>query len=237
MSEDIWKIIESVAISLSFIVATLAYLADRNRVKNSENKERLLSWQTGIVHEIFQKSSSQQISFDAIMQKYRSEAQAAQTDVDKHALSAEALRTILFRFVNDSIISQHGNDLYSLKTIGEAKDLMKSALGVTKPGFNLGDLYQETSSIMQAVGPLMATSLTSAVNEQRILGVVAGILIEEPDRYTSSDLVVKLANQLSISNDQVQIAVNTLIAKTKIHVRQDGKLSLAKSIINMDGDC
>jgi hypothetical protein len=225
---DVWNITEAIAISFSVVVAALTYAFGRHRDVREQDRQELVAWQTGVVHEMFQKSGSKHLSFDEIIQRYRSEAQAAKVDVKKKALSPEALRTILCKFVADMIVTQRGNDSYTLRTLSEHNEAFEA---LTEGKFGK---FSEFASSWGALQPLMASSLSYTLNEQQINSVVAGFLISEPNKYTSNDLVIKLSKQLNLDNEQVQQAINSMFAKSKIRARQDGKLSLVQSVIDHD---
>jgi hypothetical protein len=206
MTQDFWVAIEAVAVSLSFVVATFAYVADKRRQAAREESERLLCWQTGVIHKLFQRAGSNKLSFDQIADKYKIEATTVPEGMEGSTLTDEALRSVMFRFVKDRIVKQHGSDFYSLDI-----DIRDAILDMTKlaPAFaNIGAIIESQSNV------------------QKVVKCITGLLLDEPRKYDLNDVIVRIARQENLPNENVRDAINFMIADKRLYILNDGKLSL-----------
>lgn len=239
--ESGWSITESIAVSISTVVAALSLLTAVISGIRKRAADELLSWQQSVVQGVFQKNAEKWLTFDNIMTAYRTEAMAySRRRIDPNNLSPEALRRILIRMVSSRVIDQKGGDQYSLLTIHDDRieQLPDELLQVMKGDF-LGAMKdslrgalsskQQSEAIMAGADNVVANRLEKYYE---IRDSVVIILTEDPNRYRADELISRVLRIIDAEDEFVRAEIYKMIAKYEIVEDNDGRLSVSGILNN-----
>jgi hypothetical protein len=214
-----WAAIESVSVSLSLIVAAITLIIGVRGEAARRKRERIIMWQQSVIHSIFQRAALKWLTFNEIVQKYRSEASANIKDrIGSNELTEEALRSILVRMVSSRVIDQRGGDEYSLLTVHDPKmeampDRLLSVLGAVSSRFGaaqgaLSDTMQEFFADEQAL-------------RDNLINTVA-----ESSSMTQADLTSVLSQSTSFPASRIRAQIVSMISDGKLVLDEDGLVSI-----------
>lgn len=110
------------------LLALYKYFADKR-------EKELREWQKVVIYKIFRQNELTTQTFNALLDKYRSEANAfADIDLKKKEISEDSLRRILLELVSSGILSMELADSFRLK--------------VSKPKQDPEELYVQINNVL-----------------------------------------------------------------------------------------
>jgi cytochrome P450 len=231
MLEQPWYQVFPVSLSAIVAASTLVF-AVMSRWREARNA-RVLEWQRGVVHSIFQKEESQPLSFNRIIQLYRSEASAFSTHKLKpDELSADALRKILIGLVSSRVLDQRGGDNYALHIWSDpqfSETMPSEFLQMLEPVLAAAKADLQIKGKLAGVGNAfddMAAELRKrAFGDMDAANEILSLVADEPYRFSPSDVVLRVARSKDISADTVKAQVIRMIARGEIQ-EYEGKLCI-----------
>jgi hypothetical protein len=217
--------VESFAVALSAVIATFTFVVQYIESRRRRRDEDVRRWQKTVVHAVFQQSKEQWIAFDDLMTKYRSKS----VDFSKHKLrdeelSVEGMRSILLELVSDRVVDQREGDVYSLLTINRQE---------SDPAFQqLKDLFGTMTGFgrdLNSGADNLASIIENRVeNEHQIIDLVINEVDNSPNRYTKSDLILRLQREIAAPDEHIRAVIARQVALGIIAEDDRGRLALAK---------
>jgi len=200
---------ESLAVTVSAIVATMAFVFSVWNQYQRQRNQQISRWQKAVIHQMFQKTAMTSLSFEEMQEKYRVEASAFPINIKKKELSSEALRVIIMEMVANRIIEQEGEDLYTIYNWQNQSDIRDERI------------FDEMQG---AIGSL----IDSAREPMKIRSELFKILIRNPDKYNISELIIKFQtdNTYDIDSDELMVALTQMVARGDLLENPDKKLSV-----------
>jgi len=149
------------------LLALYKYFADKR-------EKELREWQKVVVYKIFRQNELVTQSFNALLDKYRSEANAfVDIDLKKKEISEDSLRRILLELVSSGILSMELSDSFRLKVSkpkqdpGELADKMNAVLveivGANPFVYTIDEVAKDMSPKVNVPIPLIKNSIRSSI--------------------------------------------------------------------------
>ncbi|WP_316189701.1 hypothetical protein [Bradyrhizobium sp. SZCCHNS1054] len=162
----------------------------------------------------FKIQNTDALKFQDILQRYRSEAFAfGKHAIKKDELTQDALREILMTLIDFGCISQLGADTYKLKRHQEFSAEFGPVMTTT-----MDNLFKNQPQLLQ-----MLTQ--QFVGTDQIMNLVA----EDPNRYTASDLVLKISAANQIPQDRASAIVRRALTAGLLEEGADARVRLGKN--------
>lgn len=209
-----WDFVREIAIGLSAIVATLTFILKVQGDSRARRKSEVLSWQSTVIHALFQNPQTDSLKFEDVLQRYRTEAFAfPKHTIKKDELTEDALREILIALVKSGCVLQLGEDKYKLKKDREF-------------GTELAPIMANALQSFAANPPQLQQMLTQQLI---VTDQIVNLISENPARYTMSDVILKVSSNNQIPQERTTSIIRRLINSGLLEEGADGRFNLGRS--------
>lgn len=217
-SEEFWVAVSAVIAAVSLAVSAW----DKRKLQVAEEVRQ---WQAVVVQTILQPHTTKAMSFDDLLQRYRSEATSFAGVAGKAALvSREELRRVLLALIRDGIVWQAGSDQYYLGYYhGKTPDDMSADLEKFRAGLFGEDLFASLRTV------LPTDFLDGVASDNKVKRSVYALLGSEPFRHTSTETALVRTERFGLRSEDVRAFIATGLAKKEITQDQHGRLGIGDS--------
>jgi hypothetical protein len=233
--------VSDAARNLSVIVSALVAAAGfwRNqRTQTLESRQREVeAWIKTIIHSYLQRSNDTNVNFDTIVSQARTDSVAFRKhQINADELSPEAVRRALISMVADRIISQAGNDRYSLDTPENSTAQMKKTMDEQSAAMqeffsSMNSERKPNDDISKQLGNAMTSMANTFIIEKSIRDEILRQVTDDPFRYTRADLILRVVQATGANNDIVKAKTAEMVVSKELARNSNGMIGPA----NLDG--
>jgi hypothetical protein len=227
--------IRTTAVAISALVAALSLGASAFNQIRARRDKTLSNWRMVVVHQIFEKSPSDELSFDEIVRNFRSEAVAYEKyQIRAGEMSSEVMRSVVLELLSRGVLSQASKNSYVLN---ERANIVKQQqeYGKMMERF-ISRPESPTPNIMEMMGGLLNSDMmkmsATMSRDYEIRNVIFRLVAEDPDKYNVSDLAAKVARETDTEYDLVKSRVAQLLGSRNLSADAQGRIGLGPKALS-----
>ena len=213
--------VSDIAVAVSAIVAAFSLVLFVIQDRRTRREREIREWQTAIIYRLFIKRFRDPLPISDILSSYRSEAIAKEIgSVPRSELSEHSLLRILTEMCARRLIEPAEMDTFRL--FGSQDAPMPDELGGM---MNALQQFLGNAKVPGDVLDIKSLLKDTVDQEMSIYHRAINIVADEPNRYSVSDLVLRLAKELNVEHERVRSKLLAMVRNGNLS-EEDGRLYL-----------